>query len=85
MNDVSYGMWAGLGVDNTAEAVAAGALYSDAAGKVAVLAKTTRNAMMDSLSWRTLFTGLGKAKPKPSQTKLLSYGRSFQSLSLVFS
>src|SRR5277367_1789569 len=44
MNDVSYGLWAGLGVDNTAEATAAGALYSDAAGKVAVLAKTARNA-----------------------------------------
>lgn len=46
MNDVSYGLWAGLGVDNTAEATAAGALYSDAAGKVAVLAKTCRNAMI---------------------------------------
>jgi uncharacterized integral membrane protein (TIGR00698 family) len=46
MNDVSYGLWAGLGVDNTAEATAAGALYSDAAGKVAVLAKTARNAMI---------------------------------------
>jgi len=31
-------------VDNTAEATAAGALYSDAAGRFAVLAKTTRNA-----------------------------------------
>jgi uncharacterized integral membrane protein (TIGR00698 family) len=46
MNDVSYGLWAGLGVDNTAEATAAGALYSDAAGKIAVLAKTARNAMI---------------------------------------
>jgi uncharacterized integral membrane protein (TIGR00698 family) len=46
MNDVSYGLWAGLGVDNTAEATAAGALFSDAAGKVAVLAKTARNAMI---------------------------------------
>src|ERR1700722_2478302 len=46
MNDTSYGLWAGLGVDNTAEATAAGALYSDAAGKVAVLAKTARNAMI---------------------------------------
>jgi uncharacterized membrane protein YadS len=34
----------GLAVDNTAEATAAGALFSDAAGKFAVLAKTTRNA-----------------------------------------
>jgi uncharacterized integral membrane protein (TIGR00698 family) len=39
-----FGLWAGLGVDNTAEAVATGALYSDAAGKIAVLAKTARNA-----------------------------------------
>jgi uncharacterized integral membrane protein (TIGR00698 family) len=46
MGDTSYGLWAGLGVDNTAEATAAGALYSDAAGKVAVLAKTARNAMI---------------------------------------
>jgi uncharacterized integral membrane protein (TIGR00698 family) len=46
MNDKLYGLWAGTGVDNTAEAVAAGALYSDAAAKIAVLAKTTRNAMI---------------------------------------
>jgi len=46
LNDLSYGLWAGLGIDNTAEATAAGALYSDAAGKVAVLAKTARNAMI---------------------------------------
>ena len=44
MSDNAFGMWAGLAVDNTAEATAAGALYSDAAGKFAVLAKTTRNA-----------------------------------------
>src|SRR6202046_1565932 len=46
LSDQSYGLWAGLGIDNTAEATAAGALYSDAAGKVAVLAKTARNAMI---------------------------------------
>ena len=44
MSDRAYGLWTGLVVDNTAEATAAGALYSDAAGKVAVLAKTCRNA-----------------------------------------
>ena len=44
LSDNAYGLWAGLAVDNTAEATAAGALYSDAAGKIAVLAKTTRNA-----------------------------------------
>lgn len=44
MGDQSFGMWVGLAVDNTAEAVAAGALYSDSAGKIAALAKTARNA-----------------------------------------
>src|SRR2546422_48783 len=44
MSDQAYGLWVGLAVDNTAEATAAGALYSDAAGKFAVLAKTARNA-----------------------------------------
>jgi uncharacterized integral membrane protein (TIGR00698 family) len=46
MSDKAYGLWSGLAVDNTAEATAAGALYSDAAAKLAVLAKTTRNAMI---------------------------------------
>lgn len=44
MSDQAFGLWAGLAVDNTAEATAAGALYSDTAGKFAVLAKTARNA-----------------------------------------
>lgn len=46
LSDTAFGLWAGLGVDNTAEAVATGALYSEAAGKVAVLAKTCRNALI---------------------------------------
>jgi uncharacterized integral membrane protein (TIGR00698 family) len=46
LSDKAYGLWTGLAVDNTAEATAAGALYSDAAGKIAVLAKTTRNALI---------------------------------------
>jgi len=46
LSDRAYGVWAGLAVDNTAEATAAGALYSDTAAKVAVLAKTTRNALI---------------------------------------
>jgi uncharacterized integral membrane protein (TIGR00698 family) len=44
MSDHAYGLWTGLAVDNTAEATAAGALYSESAGKFAVLAKTCRNA-----------------------------------------
>jgi uncharacterized integral membrane protein (TIGR00698 family) len=46
MTDTAFGLWSGLGVDNTAEATATGALYSEAAGKIAVLAKTARNAMI---------------------------------------
>lgn len=44
MSDHAFGLWAGLAVDNTAEATAAGALYSETAARFAVLAKTTRNA-----------------------------------------
>lgn len=44
MSDHAFGLWAGLAVDNTAEATAAGALYSDTAARFAILAKTTRNA-----------------------------------------
>jgi uncharacterized integral membrane protein (TIGR00698 family) len=46
MSDNAYGLWTGLAVDNTAEATSAGAIFSDAAGKVAVLTKTCRNAMI---------------------------------------
>jgi uncharacterized membrane protein YadS len=50
-------------VDNTAEATAAGALYSDAAGKLAVLAKTTRNAMIGFvvLGYAIYWAGRGEA------------------------
>lgn len=44
MSDHAYGLWVGLSVDNTAEATATGALFSDEAGRFAVLSKTTRNA-----------------------------------------
>jgi uncharacterized integral membrane protein (TIGR00698 family) len=44
MSDHPFGLWVGLAIDNTAEVTAAGAMYSDEAGKWAVLAKTTRNA-----------------------------------------
>jgi uncharacterized integral membrane protein (TIGR00698 family) len=46
LSDHAYGVWAGLAVDNTAEATAAGALFSDSAGKIAVLTKTCRNALI---------------------------------------
>ena len=46
LSDKAYGLWAGLAVDNTAEATVTGALYGDRAGQFAVLAKTARSAFI---------------------------------------
>lgn len=46
LTDQAFGVWAGLSVDNTAEAVATGFVYSDAAGQIATLTKLCRNALM---------------------------------------
>jgi len=64
MSDHAFGVWAGLAVDNTAEAAAAGAIYSDAAGKVAVLTKSTRNAMIGFvvLAYAIYWASRGQAK-----------------------
>ncbi|HEV2278890.1 MAG TPA: putative sulfate exporter family transporter [Acidobacteriaceae bacterium] len=71
LSDRAYGLWAGLAVDNTAESTAAGAIYSDAAGKVAVLAKTCRNAFIGFvvLAYATYWASRGQAdevKNKPA-------------------
>ncbi|HLJ77443.1 MAG TPA: putative sulfate exporter family transporter, partial [Acidobacteriaceae bacterium] len=71
LSDRAYGLWAGLAVDNTAESTAAGAIYSDAAGKVAVLAKTCRNAFIGFvvLAYATYWASKGQAeevKNKPA-------------------
>src|SRR6266849_2697249 len=64
LGDRAYGLWAGLAVDNTAEATAAGALYSDAASKLAVLVKSTRNAMIGFvvLGYAIYWAGKGQAQ-----------------------
>lgn len=46
LSDYQFGLWAGLSVDNTAETTATGYLFSDHAGKIAVLVKSTRNALI---------------------------------------
>jgi uncharacterized integral membrane protein (TIGR00698 family) len=46
MGQQSYGIWAGLAVDNTAEATVTGAIYGDLAGRFAILAKTARSAFI---------------------------------------
>src|SRR3984957_9081799 len=64
LSDHAYGAWAGLAVDNTAEATAAGALFSDSAAKLAVLVKTTRNALIGFvvLAYAIYWASQGQAK-----------------------
>lgn len=64
MSERAFGLWAGLAVDNTAEAAAAGAIFSDTAGKVAVLTKSTRNAMIGFvvLGYAVWWASRGQAK-----------------------
>jgi uncharacterized integral membrane protein (TIGR00698 family) len=73
LSDKAYGLWAGLAVDNTAEATAAGAIYSDAAGKVAVLAKTTRNALIGFvvLAYALYWSSRGEAQAIGSKAAFL--------------
>src|SRR5271155_4071650 len=73
MSDHAYGIWAGLAVDNTAEATAAGALYSDAAGKYAVLAKTCRNALIGFvvLAYAMYWARKGQAKTVKNKAAFL--------------
>jgi len=73
MSDHAYGLWSGLAVDNTAEATAAGALYSDAAARFAVLAKTTRNAMIGFvvLAYAIYWASRGKAKSVSNKAAFL--------------
>jgi uncharacterized integral membrane protein (TIGR00698 family) len=63
LSDHAYGVWTGLAVDNTAETAAAGALYSDAAGKIVVLTKTCRNALIGFvvLGYAIYWTSKGQA------------------------
>src|SRR5262245_43520413 len=73
MSDHAYGLWAGLAVDNTAEAIAAGALYSDEAGRFAVLAKTARNATIGFvvLAYAIYWIRQGQAHAVTNKAKFL--------------
>ncbi|HET6981164.1 MAG TPA: putative sulfate exporter family transporter, partial [Myxococcaceae bacterium] len=73
LSDHAFGLWAGLAVDNTAEAAAAGALYSDAAGKVAVLTKSTRNATIGFvvLGYALYWASRGQAKHVTHKARFL--------------
>jgi uncharacterized integral membrane protein (TIGR00698 family) len=77
MSDHAFGLWAGLAVDNTAEATAAGALYSDAAAKFAVLAKTARNATIGFVVLAYAIYWAARARAKWCGTNSLSCGKNF--------
>jgi uncharacterized integral membrane protein (TIGR00698 family) len=84
LSDRAYGLWAGLAVDNTAEATAAGALYSDAAGKVAVLAKTCRNATIGFIVLGYAIYWAGKGQAADVQNKGAFLWRKFPKFILGF-
>jgi uncharacterized integral membrane protein (TIGR00698 family) len=84
LSDHAYGLWAGLAVDNTAEATAAGALYSDAAGKVAVLAKTCRNATIGFVVLAYAIYWASKGQAAGVQNKAAFLWRKFPKFVLGF-
>jgi uncharacterized integral membrane protein (TIGR00698 family) len=63
LTDREFGLWAGLAVDNTAETTATGYLFSDHAGKIAVLVKSVRNALIGFvvLGFALYWSGRGQA------------------------
>ena len=73
MSDHAFGLWSGLAIDNTAEATAAGQMYSDSAGKFAVLAKTTRNATIGFivLGYAIYWARQGQAKEVTNKASFL--------------
>jgi len=79
MSDHAYGLWVGLAVDNTAESTAAGALYSDAAGKFAVLAKTVRNATIGFVVLGYAIYWASRIRAATSATRRCSCGRNSRS------
>jgi len=64
MSDHIFGVWAGLAVDNTAEAVATGAIYSETAARYATFSKMCRNALMPFviLGFATAYARKGMTK-----------------------
>ena len=84
LSDKAFGLWAGLAVDNTAEAAAAGAIYSDAAGKVAVLTKSTRNAMIGFVVLAYAIYWASRGQAKEVQGKALFLWQKFPKFVLGF-
>jgi uncharacterized membrane protein YadS len=84
MNDRTFGLWAGLAVDNTAEAAATGAIYSDAAGKIAVLTKSTRNATIGFVVLAYAIYWAAKGQAQQVENKALFLWQKFPKFVLGF-
>jgi uncharacterized integral membrane protein (TIGR00698 family) len=84
MSDQAYGLWAGLSVDNTAEATAAGALRSETSKKIAVLTKTTRNAMIGFVVLGAALYFARRGGHQVEGSKLLFVWRAFPKFVLGF-
>jgi uncharacterized integral membrane protein (TIGR00698 family) len=84
LSDDAYGLWSGLAVDNTAEAAAAGALFSDTAGKLAVLTKTCRNAMIGFVVLGYAFYWASRGKAQAVQNKAAFLWQKFPKFVLGF-
>jgi uncharacterized integral membrane protein (TIGR00698 family) len=84
LTDHAYGLWAGLSIDNTAEAVAAGNLWSEQAGKVAVLAKTTRNSTIGFVVLAYAIYWAAKGEARTVDNKLVFLWAKFPKFVLGF-
>ena len=92
MSDKLFGIWAGLAVDNTAEAVATGAIYSKAALAYTTLAKLCRNALMGFviLGFAVYYARRGMARQVTHKGRFLwqkfpKFVLGFLGLSVIFS
>src|SRR5271157_5448945 len=92
LSDKLSGIWAGLAVDNTAEAVATGAIYSKAALAYTTLAKLCRNALMGFviLGFAVYYARRGMAKEVANKGRFLwqkfpKFVLGFLGLSVIFS
>ncbi len=64
LSDFRFGLWAGLSVNNTAEAVATGFAYSDAAGRYSTIAKLFRSILLGAvILWFVKNAAKGKSGP----------------------
>jgi len=65
LTDMQFGTWSGVAVHETAQVVAAGFAFSDAAGKIATVVKLTRTVLLASI---VLILGIMYSRKQNSQS-----------------